>query len=579
MSLRKVYAAAAVLLALAAIGMPTEWYATIPRFSGVENLPFSGVNLLRLVCVFEAFLFATLAFRDTHFVAHPEFAHQLLPTRGDVNFDIGRGSATLFLVAITLLGLWLRVHRLDLDLWLDEISPLMDYRQLSAVQVIGSYLRSNNHLFNTLLEKAAISTFGETEWSVRLPAVVFGVLAVPALYWFARFGLSRIASLGAALLLACSYHHIFFSQNARGYTGYLLFALMSTGMLLRALREDRLWLWALYVAFAALGMASLILTAFVMSGHALLAAVLVWRARRNGQSVKPLVRRLVAVFLVAGLLAFQIYAAALPEAYVTLTTLYAEPATGFPVFSMDLLNEIVRGVAVGFGGPAIALIFLVAGALGYAALLKTSWPLAVSLTLPPVLTLILLIARGLTFSPRFFLLAVPVAMLSAAAAVQVIGGLISEWRGSSRRVARLVCASALVLIAAASLRSLRYYYSTPKQSYRSAIQFLGRRGDGSKVFVVGQAEMGMRYYLARANASDTASYLYTRSATQFDSLTSPAAAPNARVVTTFSRALRIDYPAIDRALLTQWQRDTTFSATVGDGEIVVWSRRGRSDPP
>jgi len=579
MSFRRAYIAAALLLLAAAIGMPTEWYDTIPRFSGVESLPFSGVGLLRLVIAFEALLFAALAFRDTHYASLSHSAEHLLPTRRDVDFDIGKNSASFLLLLITLLGLWLRLHQLSLDLWLDEISPLMDYRSLSAAQVIGSYLRSNNHLLNTLLEKAVISTLGESEWSVRVPAVTFGVLAIPALYWFARFGLSRIASLGAALLLACSYHHIFFSQNARGYTGYLLFALLSTGILLRALREDRFWQWALYVAFTVLGMASLILTAFVISGHVILVAVLVWRAHRNNAAVKPLVRRFVGVFLVAGFLAFQIYAAALPEAYVTLTTLYAEPATGFQVFSMDLVNEIIRGVAVGFGGPAIALAFLVAGALGFAALLRTSWPLAVSLTLPPVLTLMLLITRGLTFSPRFFLLAVPVAMLSAAAVVQVVGVLIRGKLRYSPGVARAVCAVALLLIGAASLRSLRYYYSTPKQSYRSAIQFLERRGDGSKVVVVGQAEFGFRYYLARANASDTASYIYTRSATQFDSLSSLATSSNVHAVTTFSRALRIDYPEIARTLLRQWQRDTTFSATVGDGEIVVWSRRGRSGVP
>ncbi|MEO7368994.1 MAG: glycosyltransferase family 39 protein, partial [Gemmatimonadaceae bacterium] len=364
MNLRKLYAAAAVLTLAIAIMMPTEWYATIPRFADVDNLPFSGVNLLRLVFLFEAVLLAAVAILDARFIAHPEVSRNFFPTRREVTFDIDARSAMLLLIATTLLATWLRVHRLNLDLWLDEISPLLDYSHLSAVQVIGSYLRSNNHLLNTLLEKAVIATLGESEWSVRLPATVFGILGVPALYWFARFGLSRVASLIAALLLACSYHHIFFSQNARGYSGYILFAIVSTGMLLRALRDDGLWQWTLYVISAVLGMISLILTAFVMTGHVLLAAVLIWRARRAGHAIEPMARRLIAVVLVAGLLAFQIYAAALPEAYVTLTTQYAEPATGFSVFSMDLVNEIIRGVTVGFGSPAIALVFLLAGALG-----------------------------------------------------------------------------------------------------------------------------------------------------------------------------------------------------------------------
>lgn len=576
MNPRRLYFAAAVLLALAAIAMPTEWYATIPRFGTVADLPFSGVSLLRFVFLFEAILLAAVAVRDTRFVAHPALGNQLLPPRQEISFDIGARWAAVCLLLITVLAIWLRLHRLDLDLWLDEISPLMDYKQLSAVQVIGSYLRSNNHLLNTLLEKAIVSTVGESELSVRAPAVVFGVLTVPLLYWFARLGLSRIASLTAALLLACSYHHIFFSQNARGYTGYLLFALASTGMLLRALRGDSFWRWTLYVACAVLGMASLLLTAFVIASHCLLAVALVWRAKREGQVVQPLVRRVAAVFLVVGLLSFQIYAAALPEAYVTLTSIYAEPATGFPVFSMDLLHEIIRGVTVGFGSTGIALLFLIAGALGYAALLKTAWPLAVSLALPPVLTVILLIVRGLTFSPRFFLLAVPLAMLSAAAALQFGGIWMTEHRRYSGVTARVFCAAAAVIVAAVSLRSLPYYYRTPKQPYRSTIHFLEQRGDTSKVIVVGTAELGMRYYLARAGVSDASSYVYTRSTPQFDSLVSSDLTSRTRVVTTFSRALGINYPGIDVKLKAEWQPDTTFSATVGDGAIVVWSRRARA---
>ncbi|MEO5902448.1 MAG: glycosyltransferase family 39 protein [Gemmatimonadaceae bacterium] len=576
MSSRTLYAVGALLLSVAAVAMPTGWYDTIPRFSGVENLPFSGASLLRLIIAFEALILGALAYRDPRYVARQTGVEAALPGRRHVDFDVGASAAGALLVAITLLGLWLRAHRLDLDLWLDEISPLRDYGRLSAAQVIGSYLRSNNHLLNTLSEKAAISAFGESEWSVRLPAVTFGVLAIPTLYWFARFGLSRIASLGAALLLACSYHHIFFSQNARGYTGYLLFALLSTGMLLRALRDDRLWLWVTYVACVVLGMASLILTGFVIAGHVLFSATLVWRLRKKREVAGPLARHITAALFIAGLLAFQIYAAALPEAYVTLTKVYTEPSTGFSLFSIEFFNEMIRGVTVGFGSPLVALIFLIAGTLGFAALLRTSQALAISLILPPILTVVVLIARGLTFSPRFFLLAVPLAMLSAAAALQVIASWISSRRRDSTVTPRILCAAGLILIAAASMRSLGYYYRTPKQPYRSAIQFLEERGDSSRVVIVGSAETGFRYYLLRAYARDSASFAYTRSTTQFDSLTLAATSAHTRVVTTFSRSLRIDYPGIDARLAAGWQRDTTFSATIGDGEIVVWSRRERS---
>ena len=332
MKLRSACAAAALVLASIAAWLPTEWYDTIPRLPGLPPLPFSGVNLLRLICVVEALLFAFLAVREIRFVSRrSDFA--LLRDRPARSYDMDRTAALLILAVITFVGLLLRTHHLGQDLWLDEISPIMDYSRLSAAQVIGSYLRSNNHLMNTLLMKASIAAFGQSEWSVRIPAVTFGVLAIPALYWVARLGLSRIASLGAALLLATSYHHIFFSQNARGYTAYLFFALLSTGALIRALRGDELKYWVLYVAAATFGMASLLLTAFVLVSHVILSAAVLFALQRSGERITGLVRRLLGVFLIVGLLAFQIYAAAIPEAYVTLTTVYSHASTGFALFS------------------------------------------------------------------------------------------------------------------------------------------------------------------------------------------------------------------------------------------------------
>ena len=105
----------------------------------------------------------------------------------------------------------LRTHNLGQDLWLDEISPIVDYRRLSAAQVIGSYLRSNNHLMNTLLLKASIASVRTEEWSVRIPAVTVWRLGIPALYWVARLGFvaSCIARCRASVRDFLSPHLLF----------------------------------------------------------------------------------------------------------------------------------------------------------------------------------------------------------------------------------------------------------------------------------------------------------------------------------------------------------------------------------
>jgi uncharacterized membrane protein len=575
MRLRSAYSAAALVLMSLAVWMPTAWYDTIPRLPGLPPLPFSGVSLLRLICLVESLLFGLLAVRQTRFVSHETSVAAL---RDEIvsPYDIGRSTALLVLAAITILGIVLRAHNLGQDLWLDEISPILDYTKLSAAQVIGSYMRSNNHLMNTLLLKGCISLFGQSEWSVRLPAVTFGVLGIPTLYWVARLGLSRIASLGAALLLATSYHHIFFSQNARGYTAYLFFALLSTGAFLRALRRDELQYWILYIVAAALGMASLLLMAFVLVSHAILAVALLWTTKRHGVAIGPAVRRLVGVFLIVGFLAFQIYAAAIPEAYVTLTTVYSHASTGFSLFSSDFIHEMVRGISAGFGSPVIALVFLVAGAIGFAALAVRSWPLAIALVLPEVVTLATLISRGLTISPRFFLLAVPLAMLSAVAGIALVIDWIFARRTFAPAASRVVWAISLLLVTAASVKSLPYYYRTPKQPYRAAIAYTEAHGNGGPVMVIAYASTGFHYYLSREAVADSTRYVYVRSRAQFDSLA--ISSDNTQLVTTFERALRIEVPTFDKDLSAAWRPDTTFRATVGDGEITIWSRRSSAPP-
>jgi uncharacterized membrane protein len=571
MKLRSAYVAAAIVLASVAIFLPTAWYDTIPRLTGLRPLPFSGVNLLRLITFIDAVLFAALAVRETRFVPHS--AGIVASNNRSTGYDVESSTAIVMLALITLVGLLLRTHNLGQDLWLDEISPIVDYSKLSAAQVIGSYLRSNNHLMNTLLLKSSIAVFGQSEWSVRLPAVTFGVLGIPALYWVSRLALSRVASLGAALLFATSYHHIFFSQNARGYTAYLFFGLVSTGAFLRALQNDELKYWVLYIVAATLGMASLLLTAFILVSHAILAFPLLWVARRNGVEIGASIRRLIGVFLIVGFLAFQIYAAAIPEAYVTLTTVYSHASTGFSFMSSDFIREMVRGISAGFGGPVIALLFLIAGGIGFGALFTRSWPVAIGLVLPEVVTLTALVARGLTISPRFFLMAVPLAMLSAAAGIAIVIDWISARGGARRTTARVAWTVAILVVVAASAKSLPYYYRTPKQPYRSAVAYTENHGNGGPVMVIAYAATGFQYYLSREQPPDSTRYIYVRSRPQFDSLSHASSAGTPQMVTTFERALRIEAPDFDRELSTVWKRDTTFRATVGDGEITVWSRR------
>lgn len=572
------YLVAGITILLLAALMPTGWYDAIPRRADLPPLPFRGVDLLRLTLVIEGLFLVWLATRQRAF--RPIAAANLLPD-SDVEIvdPVAETRARVILALVTVLALVLRIIAINADLWLDEITPILDYGPLPVIQVIGSYLRSNNHLLNTLLIKGAIALLGEHEWVVRLPAVVLGVATVPALYFVGRLALSRPVSLGAALLLAVSYHHIFFSQNARGYSAYILFAVVASGLFARALSTDRVHLWILYVVTMFLGFASLLNMAFVGFAHGvtgLIVLIVIWR---RGGSPVPLLRRLASVFAAAAFLGFQLYATALPEVMVVISTTYANKATGFAPFSIEFVREISRGIGAGFGpGIVVAAVpFLAIAGAGYLSLLRRNWTLGLALTLPGVLTVVFLLVRGLTFSPRFFLLWLPLAMLAAAQGVWLTATLISRRGGpagrTSAKVARqgdLVGAGALTVLVVVSLLALPRYYRTPKQAYRAALRHVESiRRPGDRVVVMHTAEKGVRYYLPRIGV-DPAAYLFVRTLPAFDSLSAEGQAGRILVMTTFRRVLRMNIPELNSKLEQGWKQERVFPGTVGDGSIAVW---------
>ncbi|MFN2602132.1 MAG: glycosyltransferase family 39 protein [Gemmatimonadaceae bacterium] len=561
MKRRILYAAGAVMVLMIAWRLPTQWYYSLPRDPDTPPLPFSGVDLLRWTFVIEAILLAVLASAKWTWQSIPE--NELLRLRRpEASSDLSRSRALIAVAFITLVAIVLRSYKLGSDLWLDEITPIVDYGHMPVVQVIGSYLRTNNHLLNTLLTRLSIGAFGESEWSVRFPAVLFGVATIPVFYWVARVVLSRWASVAATAVLAVSYHHIFFSQNARGYSAALFFALATSGLLIKALADDKKSRWLLYAVCMFLGLASLAQTAFVFAAHFIVGLIAVILIRKRAGSAAPLARRLAIVFGITALISFQLYATPLPEMYAVITHLYVREATGFAPFSLVFLREIVRGVTSGLGGVVPSVLFLMVGAAGTVFLVRANWILAAALGLPPVLTAIFLLARGLSFSPRFFLLLLPFGILASLSVAE------SPAMRYPRRAVLLA-----VLFALASLISLRRYYNTPKQPYRAALAFLERtRHPGEKFLIIYAAEQGFRYYVPKVAAGNRDAYVYVRTVTSFDSLVSRTNA-NDRVVTTFPRVLHDDIPELADRIESGWRPQRLFSATIGDGEITVWEKK------
>jgi len=137
------------------------------------------------------------------------------------------------LFLILTLALILRLINLNQSLWLDEAIQVMAVYENSLKDLFLNYFPGDfNPPLSYLISWVAVRIFGLSEISLRFPSVIFGVLNVWLVYLFAnktlRCSLKSTPGVDfsrylryfpefAALLLAISPLHIYYSQESRPY--------------------------------------------------------------------------------------------------------------------------------------------------------------------------------------------------------------------------------------------------------------------------------------------------------------------------------------------------------------------------
>ena len=250
-------------------------------------------------------------------------------------------------VLIALAGL-LRFYKLDGQLWLDEVSALTGSYRNSFWQILTVFPEHFPHPLYEQLAHGSLVSFGESPFAIRLPAAIFGLASVFMFYRLSR----RLSGEGEALLgaglLAVSYHHIYFSQNARGYTLYLFLALAATDLLLSLLKEMR-WRTALaYIGVAALAAYSQTAGITLAPGQLLVALVVVCSMRTSERANLPKPWHLIVMFVLTTLLILLLYAPIIGDS-VGYTSAVAgdEAPVARSTRIFDVIVEVVRGIGAG----------------------------------------------------------------------------------------------------------------------------------------------------------------------------------------------------------------------------------------
>lgn len=194
---------------------------------------------------------------------------------------------TRLILFVLILGLVLRLVSLNQSFWLDEATTANIVSQFGFLEIITKFSPGDFHPpLYYLLVKVWSLFFGTSEVGLRSMSVLFGVATIYVVYLITKLiannleysvhFMGRIWNLEfpliAALLLATSGLHVYYSQEARMYAMAAFFVSLAVYSFLKTLDNSRSTDWVLFSA--SLGaltltdyLAALVIPVFWISGY------------------------------------------------------------------------------------------------------------------------------------------------------------------------------------------------------------------------------------------------------------------------------------------------------------------------
>jgi uncharacterized membrane protein len=398
------------------------------------------------------------------------------------------GAAVL---ALTVGGLILRLFA-SRGLWLDEATEVSQ-AHLSYGAMLHQLETTDVHppLHHTVLW-LTVRLLGDSENAVRLPSLIAGTLLIPLLYRVGCELYDRRAGLAAAALGAVAPFPVWYSQEARMYAFFMLFATLAVWLQVRAVRRGRTADWVGYaLASAALLWNQYFSVLLVLTQQAAFAFAIL----RGGRDVAER-RRLLRGWLGSTALIALLIAPLLPFA---LHQFHANEAAGKGFEGVPsqagaaasqqaglarpaIYGALTNGVWAVFGYHSDATMTRIAalwplGILGTLALLgrgrSRSTTLLVACALVPMAALFVLgQKKPFIFEVRYFCAAVPIALL-------LIGRLVTGWVRPAIAAGTITLATAGLMGVAAADQQLNQ--SNPRtydfRGALDAIRGVARPGD------------------------------------------------------------------------------------------------------
>jgi len=485
----------------------------------------------------------------------------------DARLNPVTGRSWAILGALSALAIVLRAIGLESGLWFDEISALSQSYRESLVWQVTTYVDDFHHPLYSAFARLSLVAFGESAWTIRLPAALFGAATIPLVYILGREVATEREGWIAAGFLAVFYPHVWFSQSARGYTMLAFWATLATLLLVRALRRSadpgdvsRPARPAYgYAIVAGLGVFTHMTMIFLVVAHAVVLLVEAIRSRWDR-------RRVIAyglTFVLSAVTTLLLYAPMLSQVIDFLRHDSSElVGVSTPLWA---LVEAVRVIQQGLGGGTLLGVAGAAGLFGLGVLSyarRNFLVLALFLT-PGIVTLIgAMLARG-TMYPRFFFFLVAFLVLILIRGTLVLGDWIGAQLFQGRPLAARIGPAIVGVMVLASFVGLAYNYRYPKQDYEGAIAFVESRAtEADTILTTGDGGEPLVGFYGRE-------YPLVETAEELSRLRSSSG--RTWMVFTFPLYIEAATPDIMTAIDEGCVNRTVFTGTIGGGDLIVCS--------
>jgi hypothetical protein len=475
------------------------------------------------------------------------------------NLTPGEKAGLLVVVALAFV---VRIYQLDSQMWLDEFSALRSIRR-SWLDIVTTWPGPSSHVLFEVLSSWSASIFGESAFSLRLPAALFGIASV---YTLVQIG-SRIYSVKAGLfiaaLMAVSYNHVFFSQNARGYTALIFFFLWSSYVFMRIVDSRGIapktgFLYCMTVIAACYCQP---FGVFVPAAHFVIAIALIYLDRKNdNQECFPLAK-FIYWQVGAGIATLILYSPFIANMKELAEGNVVSAAAG-PRFELGLILEIAEGLSAAFFGYVGLAVATVIGMVGVVIWISRSAASFYILTLPIVIQLVVFFIMGVGIHPRYFAIAIPVVYVAGGISVFYLSSVALERIVSAEKNRQLIQAVILSVLVVVSMYPLVRYYTIPKQDFKGAFGIVEKSAaeDDTRIGIATVGMIGRKFYGLNYIRVDRLDELQEREKD----------GKRVWVVMTLERLIEKKDPSLVEHIKTNYELLQRLPGTVGGGSMQVY---------